>query len=65
MLRTQEDDSIMCGFYCTAFKENMLNQNIDYIKLFSPSDYKKNDKVIYKYFKQKKWQKKAQALILD
>ena len=36
MLRTQEDDSIMCGFYCTAFKENMLNQNIDYIKLFSP-----------------------------
>ena len=46
MLRTQEDDSIMCGFYCIAFKENMLNQNIDYIKLFSPNDYKKNEKVI-------------------
>ena len=58
MLRTQEDDSIMCGFYCTAFKENMLNQNIDYIKLFSPNDYKKNDKVIYKYFKQKNGKKR-------
>ena len=58
MLRTQEDDSIMCGFYCTAFKENMLNQNIDYIKLFSPNDYKKNDKEIYKYFKQKNGKKK-------
>ena len=58
MLRTQEDDSIMCGFYCIAFKENMLNQNIDYIKLFSPNDYKKNDKVIYKYFKQKNGKKK-------
>ena len=58
MLRTQEDDSIMCGCYCIAFKENMLNQNIDYIKLFSPSDYKKNDKVIYKYFKQKNGKKR-------
>ena len=58
MLRTQEDDSIMCACYCIAFKENMLNQNIDYIKLFSPNDYKKNDKVIYKYFKQKNGKKR-------
>ena len=26
---------------------------LDYTILFSPNDYKKNDKVIYKYFKDK------------
>ena len=26
---------------------------LDYINLFSPDDYKKNDKIIYKYFKDK------------
>ena len=26
---------------------------LDYINLFSPNDYKKNDKIIYKYFKNK------------
>ena len=26
---------------------------LDYINLFSPSDYKKNNKIIYKYFKDK------------
>ena len=26
---------------------------LDYTKLFSPNDYKKNDKIIYKYFKDK------------
>ena len=26
---------------------------LDYTNLFSPNDYKKNDKVIYKYFKDK------------
>ena len=33
--------------------ENMLTRKtlLDYIKIFSPNDYKKNDKVIYKYFK--------------
>ena len=26
---------------------------LDYINLFSPNDYKKNDKIIYKYFNDK------------
>ena len=26
---------------------------LDYTNLFSPNDYKKNDKIIYKYFKDK------------
>ena len=26
---------------------------LDYTNLFSPNDYKKNDKIIYKYFKNK------------
>ena len=43
----------MCGFYCIAFIEYMLagKSLLDYTNLFSPNDYKKNDKIIYKYFK--------------
>ena len=26
---------------------------LDYTNLFSPNDYKKNDKIMYKYFKNK------------
>ena len=26
---------------------------LDYVDLFSPNDYKENDKIIYKYFKDK------------
>ena len=26
---------------------------LDYVNLFSPNDYKENDKIIYKYFKDK------------
>ena len=48
----QDDDSIICGFYCIAFIKYMLAGKtlLDYINLFSPNDYKKNDKIIYKYF---------------
>ena len=40
----------MRGFYCTAFMECMLAGKTlsDYINLFSPNEYKKNDKIIYK-----------------
>ena len=27
--------------------------SLDYTSLFSPNDYQKNDKIIYKYFKDK------------
>ena len=52
----QDNESIMCGFYCIAFIEYMLvgKTLLDYINLFSPNAYKKNDKIIYnKYFKDK------------
>ena len=52
--RIQSDDSIMCGFYCTAFIEYITgNTLLNYTNLFSPNDYQNNDKIIYKYFKDK------------
>ena len=43
----------MCGFYCIAFIEYMLagKSLLDYTNLFSSNDYKKNDKIIYEYSK--------------
>ena len=45
----------MCGFYYIAFMEYMLAGKtlVDYTNSFSPNDYTKNDKIIYKYFKDK------------
>ena len=54
-LEMQDNDSIMCGFYCIAFIECMLagKTSLDCSNLFSSNDYKKNDKIIYKFFKDK------------
>ena len=51
----QDNESIMCGFCCIAFIESMLagKTSLDYTNLFSPNDYKKNDKIICKNFKDK------------
>ena len=45
----------MCGFYCIAFIENMLAGNTlwHYTSCFSQNDYKKYDKIICEYFKDK------------
>ena len=45
----------MCGFYCIAFIECMFAGKtlLDYTNLFSPNDCRKNDKMIYKYVKDK------------
>ena len=45
----------MCGFYCLVFIEYMLAGKtlLNYTNLFSLSDYKRNDKIIYKYVKDK------------
>ena len=45
----------MCGFYYIAFIEYMLAGKtlLDFTNMFSPNDYKKNGKLIYKYFKDK------------
>ena len=49
------NEFIMCGFYCIAFVEYMLAGKtlLNYTNLFSPNNYKKDDKLIYKYFKDK------------
>ena len=43
---------IMCGYFCIGFIDFMLKGKslLDYTNLFSPNDYKKNDKTILKYF---------------
>ena len=51
IFRIQSDYSSLCGFYCIAFIEYMIGGKTYYTNLFSPNDYKKNDKIIYKYFK--------------
>ena len=53
IFRKQDNEYIMCGLYCIAFIEYMLagKSLLGYTNLFSPNDYKKSDKIIYKYFK--------------
>ena len=48
----QAYDSITCGYFCTGFIDFMLKGKIllEYTNLFSPNRYKKNDKIILKYF---------------
>ena len=55
IFRRQDNESIMCGFYSIAFIEYVLAGRVllDYTNLFSPDDYKKNDKTMCKYFKDK------------
>ena len=50
--RIQACDSIMCGYFCIGFMDFILKGKslLDYTNLFSPNDYKKNDKIILKYF---------------
>ena len=45
----QDNQSIMCGFYCIACIEYMLSGKtfLDYTNLSSPNDYRKNDKILY------------------
>ena len=55
--KIQDDDSIMCGFYCNNFIYYMLagKKLLDNTNLLFPNDYKKNDNMstIFKYFKDK------------
>ena len=53
ILWVQEDNSIMCGYFCIGFIDFMLEGKklTDYTNLFSPHDLKKNDNIILSYFK--------------
>ena len=51
--RIQAYGSIICGYFCIGFIDFMLKEKslLEYIDLFSPNDYEKNDKIIPKYFR--------------
>ena len=53
IFRIQAYDSIMCGYFCIEFINYMLKGKnlLDYTKIFSPNDFKKNDRVIKRIFK--------------
>ena len=53
IFRIQAYDSIMCGYFCIEFINYMLKDKtlLDYTNLFSPNDFKKNDRVIKRIFK--------------
>ena len=42
----------MCGNFCIGFFDFLLKSKnlLEYTNLFSPNEYKKNDKIILKYF---------------
>ena len=50
----------MCGFYCITFIEYITAGKalLDYTNLLLPNDYQKKDKLIYKYFKEKRGRRK-------
>ena len=51
--RVQNDDSIMCGYFCIGFINYIfMGKNLtDYTNIFSPNNFKKNDDIILSYFK--------------
>ena len=53
IFRIQAYDSIMCGYSCIEFINYMLKGKklLGYTNLFSPNDFKKNDRVIKRIFK--------------
>ena len=50
--RIQAYNSIMCRYFCIGFIGFMSKGKslLDYINLFSPNDFEKNDKIILKFF---------------
>ena len=54
--RIQSYDSIKCGSYCIGFTDYKLKGNslTDFINLFSPNNFKKNDDIILNYFVNKR-----------
>ena len=48
--RIQAYSSIMYGYFCIGVVDCMLKGILEYINLFSPNDYEKNDKIMLNYF---------------
>ena len=53
IFRIQSNNSIMCGYFCIGFINFMFAGKtlIDYVSLFSPYDFEKNDNIILSCFK--------------
>ena len=53
VFRIQAYDSIMWGYFCIEFINYMLKGKtlLDYTNLFYPNDFKKNDQIIKRIFK--------------
>ena len=53
----QDNNSIMCGYFCILSIEYMLNNKTltDFTNLFSPYDFKKNDEIIKREFKNQRF----------
>ena len=53
IFKIQGYDSIMCGYFCIRFIDFMLagKKLNDYTNLFFPYDFKKNNNIIFNYFK--------------
>ena len=53
IFRIQAYDSVMCGYFCIEFINYILKGKnlLDYTNLFSANDFKKNDRVIKRIFK--------------
>ena len=53
MFRIETYDSIMCGYICIECINYILKCKtlLDYTNLFSPNDFKKNDRIITIIFK--------------
>ena len=49
----QENDSIICGYFCIGFIDFMLpgKKLTGYTNLFSPHDFQKNDHIFLSYFR--------------
>ena len=50
--RVQNNDLIMCGYFCIGFINYMFMSKIlaDYTNLFSPNNFKNNDDIVLNYF---------------
>ena len=53
IFRIQAYDLIMCGYFCIEFINYMLKRKtlLNYTNFFSPNDFKKNDQIIKRIFK--------------
>ena len=51
VFRTQDNNSIMCVYFCILFIEYMLNNKTltDFTTLFSPWNFEENDEIINRY----------------